>query len=161
MNITIAFISVNNKHPTTQNFNLWGTEYWSDSNTNKSRIGDYFIFYNQKKNVRVHKIIKVSPSSERPDIMKHWLGTSQIVYLSKNFNQYTWDIWNTTIGKGAPYTNAPEEKSYRSTHTTTWNISQIKNKFPIFEVENFMDIHSKLDINEFSDKIYKEVSNPI
>ena len=135
--ITIAFISVNKTHPTTQNFNLWGTQYWSDSNTNKSMVGDYFIFYVQKKYVHVHKIIRISTYSERPEIMKSWTGTTNIVYLSNLLQKYTWDIWNSTIGKGAPYTNAPGEKGYGSTHTTTWSMQQLKTKFPHFDIENF------------------------
>ena len=127
---TIAFISVKDNDPSTQNFTLFGGKYWSDSKTNESRIGDYFIFYVQKKYVHVHKVIGESTYDERPPIMKHWIGTTKIVHLSEQFQQYTWSTWNNTIGKGAPYTNAPGEKGYGSTHTTTWSLGQMKRKFP-------------------------------
>jgi len=136
--LTIAFISVNEKHPTTQNFKLFGQTCWSDACTNESRKDDYFVFYIQKKSVRVHKVTDVSPYSQRPEVMKNWTGTSQIVYLSKEFNEYAWDVWNSSIGKGAPYTNAPGEKGYGSNRTTTWSASELKTKFPNFEVDKFI-----------------------
>ena len=136
--LTIAFISVNEKHPTFQNFELFGKTCWSDACTNESREGDYFVFYVQKKYVRVHKVTDVSPYSQRPEVMKNWIGTSQIVYLSEEFNDYAWNVWNSGIGKGAPYTNAPGEKGYGSNRTTTWSASELKTKFPNFEVDTFI-----------------------
>jgi len=139
--LTIAFISVNEKHPTKQNFNKFGQTCWSDACTNESKEGDFFVFYIQKKSVRVHKVTHVSPYSQRPDVMKNWIGTSQIVYLSEEFKDYAWNVWNSSIGKGAPYTNAPGEKGYGSNRTTTWSAFELKTKFPNFEVDTFIMKH--------------------
>jgi hypothetical protein len=70
--------------------------------------------------------------------MNAWIGTTNIVHLSEEFQQYTWSAWNTTIGKGAPYTNAPGEKGYGSTHTTTWSLGQLRTKYPNFDIDHFL-----------------------
>jgi len=137
--LTIAFISVDNKHPTTINFNLFGKKYWSDSDKNESRPGDYFIFYVQKKYVYIHKIIRVISYEHRPEIMKDWNGnTNQIACLGDRLNGYTWDDWNSTVGKGAPFSSKPGTHGYGATHTTTWTFQELKDRFPTFNFESIL-----------------------
>jgi hypothetical protein len=149
--LTIAFISVDNKHPTTINFNLFGNQYWSDSDKNESRPGDYFIFYVQKKYVYVHKIIRVISYEHRPEIMKNWDGNmNQIVCLGDRLREYTWDEWNTTIGKGAPFSTKPGTNGYGATHTTTWTFQELKDRFPTFNFEGILCDAASSPVNGMS-----------
>ena len=102
--LTIAYIAMNEKEESFKNYKKFGINYWDDGEKNASKIGYYFIYYYQKKYVFIHKIINILPSTQRPDIMKHWDKGRQILVLSKCIKTLTWSEWISGIGLNAPHT---------------------------------------------------------
>lgn len=102
--LTIAYIAMSEKEESFKNYKKFGINYWDDGEKNASKIGYHFIYYYQKKYVFIHKIINILPSSERPDIMKHWDKGRQILVLSKCIKTFTWSEWISGVGLNAPHT---------------------------------------------------------
>jgi hypothetical protein len=131
--LTIAFICVSKNHPTIENYNKFGDKYWDDSISNSSKIGYYFAYYFQKKYVRIHKIINILKPSERP-IDMNWNSDRNILYLSNQLHEFTWNEWKDSVGFGSPYT-----PKYFNTKTTSWSEEALK-RFSNFNFTNFRNI---------------------
>ena len=134
--LTIAFICNGDEHPTFINYKRFGNKYWDDTKNNKSKIGYYFAYYFQKKYVYIHKIINILQQTEKPSDMI-WESTRQILCLSKQIKQFTWNEWISGLGAGAPYT-----PNYRMTQTVSWSYSELQNhkKYNMFNFINFKNI---------------------
>ena len=131
--ITIAFISKDSGHPTSINFNKFGTEYWDDDKYNSSKKGYYFIFYYKKQAVIIHKVNRILETKDRPPKME-WKSDRQIICLSPVLKRYDWNDWITGVGKGCPFS-----KDYYSTRTTSWTFDEIKSRYILFNYRNFME----------------------
>jgi hypothetical protein len=131
--ITIAFIAKGSCHPTSINFNKFGTEYWDDDKYNSSKKGYYFIFYYKKQAVIIHKVNRILETKDRP-IKMEWKSDRQILCLSPVLKRYEWNDWITGVGKGCPFSN-----SYGSTRTTSWTFDEIKSRYISFNYRNFME----------------------
>jgi hypothetical protein len=137
--LTIAFITRKKNDSSVINFlnnkgqydqNNWN---WDDAHTNKSKKGDIFAFYCQKKMVYVHQIQEILPSSERPP---EWDNRDRnVLCLGPRLIEFTWDEWINNIGKGAPYS-----KDYRSTQTTNWDNEELTKNFPNFIFNNLLTL---------------------
>jgi len=134
--LTIAFICNGDTHPTFINYKLFGKKYWDDTQNNNSKIGYYFAYYFQQKYVYVHKIINILQPSERPKDMQ-WKSNRQILCLSEQIKNFTWNEWISGLGAGAPYT-----PNYRMTQTVSWSYSELQNhkKYNTFNFINFKNI---------------------
>jgi len=130
--LTIAFICSGSNHPTVENYHLFGSQFWDDCKSNKSKKGYYFAYYVQKKFVRIHQIVELYSPDEKPDVMRNWMTTRQIVGLSPPLKQLTWNEWIHGIGKGSPYAT-----DYHSTHTGTWSLQELHANFPTFDFDRF------------------------
>lgn len=133
--LTIAFICSGNKHPTVENYKKFGKRFWDDTQNNNSKVGYYFVYYFQQKYVYVHKIINILQPSERP-IEMNWTSNRQILCLSSQLKQFTWDEWIHNIGFGSPYT-----PNYRMTQTGSWSHYELQNhiKYKQFNFTNFIN----------------------
>jgi len=131
--LTIAFISKHSGHPTSINFEKFGTKYWDDDKYGSSKLGYYFMYYYKKQAVIIHKINKILDTKERPAAME-WEADRQILCLSPVLKRYDWEEWINGIGKGCPYSN-----DYGSTRTTSWTFSELKSKFSSFNYVKFME----------------------
>ena len=134
--LTIAFICNGDEHPTFINYKRFGNKYWDDTKNNKSKIGYYFAYYFQKKYVYIHKIINILQQTEKPSDMI-WESNRQILCLSKQIKQFTWNEWISGLGADAPYT-----PNYRMTQTVSWSYSELQNhkKYNMFNFINFKNI---------------------
>jgi hypothetical protein len=134
--LTIAFICNGDEHPAFINYKLFGNKYWDDTQNNKSKIGYYFAYYFQKKYVYIHKIINILQQTEKPSDMI-WESNRQILCLSKQIKQFTWNEWISGLGADAPYT-----PNYRMTQTVSWSYSELQNhkKYNMFNFINFKNI---------------------
>jgi hypothetical protein len=134
--LTIAFICSGNKHPTVENYKKFGKQFWDDTQNNNSKVGYYFVYYFQQKYVYIHKIINILQPSERP-IEMNWTSDRQILCLSSQLKQFTWNEWIHNIGFGAPYT-----PNYRMTQTGSWSHYELQNhiKYKQFNFTNFINI---------------------
>ena len=159
--LTIAFICNGDKHPTVINYKLFGNKYWDDTQNNKSKIGYYFAYYFQKKYVYIHKIINILQQTEKPSDMI-WESTRQILCLSKQIKQFTWNEWISGLGADAPYT-----PNYRMTQTASWSYSELQNhkKYNMFNFINFKNIidqqPANIAINNVEDIIVEEDDDDI
>jgi len=134
--LTIAFICNGDTHPTFINYKLFGKKYWDDTQNNNSKIGYYFAYYFQQKYVYVHKIINILQPCERPKDMQ-WKSNRQILCLSEQIKNFTWNEWISGLGAGSPYT-----PNYRMTQTGSWSYSKLQNhkKYNTFNFINFKNI---------------------
>lgn len=135
--LTIAFICTPKNDPTIINYNKFGNKYWDDTlNNNKSKIGYYFAYYFRKKYVYIHKIINIVQPCDRPHDMD-WVSNRQILCLSGELTQFTWNEWITGIGLGAPYT-----PTYHCTRTSSWSYHDLHlhKKYKTFNFINFRNI---------------------
>ena len=134
--LTIAFICNGDEHPTFINYKHFGNKYWDDTQNNKSKIGYYFAYYFQQKYVYIHKIINILQQTEKPSDMI-WESNRQILCLSKQIKQFTWNEWISGLGADAPYT-----PNYRMTHTVSWSYSELQNhkKYNMFNFINFKNM---------------------
>jgi hypothetical protein len=152
--LTIAFICNGDKHPTIINYNLFGNKYWDDTHNNNSKIGYYFVYYFQQKYVYVHKIVNILQPIDRPSSMI-WDSNRQILCLSKQIKQFTWNDWISGLGTGAPYT-----PKYRMTQTGSWSYSELQTKYNTFNFINFKNIidqqPANISINYVEDAIVEE-----
>ena len=154
--LTIAFICNGDEHPTFINYKRFGNKYWDDAQNNKSKIGYYFAYYFQKKYVYIHKIINILQQTEKPSDMI-WESTRQILCLSKQIKQFTWNEWISGLGADAPYT-----PNYRMTKTASWSYSELQNhkKYNMFNFINFKNIidqqPANIAINYVEDAIVEE-----
>ena len=133
--LTIAFICNGNSHLSVINHNKFGEKYWDDTKTNKSQVGYYFAYYYQQKHVYIHKIINILQFHERPPSMEEWDSNRQILCLSEQIKQFTWNEWIQGVGMGAPYT-----PTYRMTQTGSWSFNQLQKKYHIFNFGQFINI---------------------
>ena len=64
-----------------------------------------------------------------------WESNRQILCLSKQIKQFTWNEWISGLGTDAPYT-----PNYRMTQTASWSYSELQNhkKYNMFNFINFM-----------------------
>lgn len=159
--LTIAFICNGDEHPTFINYKRFGNKYWDDTKNNKSKIGYYFAYYFQKKYVYIHKIINILQQTEKPSDMI-WESNRQILCLSKQIKQFTWNEWISGLGAGAPYT-----PNYRMTQTVSWSYSELQNhkKYNMFNFINFKNIigqqPANIAINNVEDIIVEEDDDDI
>ena len=159
--LTIAFICNGDEHPTFINYKRFGNKYWDDTKNNKSKIGYYFAYYFQKKYVYIHKIINILQQTEKPSDMI-WESTRQILCLSKQIKQFTWNEWISGLGTDAPYT-----PNYRMTQTASWSYSELQNhkKYNMFNFINFKNIidqqPANIAINNVEDIIVEEDDDDI
>ena len=73
---------------------------WDDTRYNLSRYGEMFGFYKYKMCVEIHKILKVSPPTNR---LPSWStnvgqGTRNVIYLSPMIKRIPWDEWISMDG---------------------------------------------------------------
>ncbi len=142
--LTIAFICSGLNHPTVQNYHLFGSQFWDDCKSNKSKKGYYFAYYFQKKFVRIHRIVDLFTPDQKPVEMRDWNTTRQILGLTPPLKQFTWDEWIHGIGKGSPYAT-----DYHSTQTGSWSIHELHTTFPTFDFERFkLDVQSPHLVHE-------------
>lgn len=150
--LTIAYIAMSEKEESFKNYKKFGVNYWDDGEKNASKIGYHFIYYYQKKYVFIHKIINILPSSQRPDIMKHWDKGRQILVLSKCIKTFTWSEWISGIGLNAPHTTPNSRQmvtiartpSILSSNFSGFNYKQLEQ----FTLELTDEIKSTMDEDE-------------
>lgn len=134
--LTIAFICHGKKHDTVINYKKFGNHFWDDAINNQSKIGYYFAYYFQQKYVYIHKIVNILQPNERP-IEMEWFSNRQILCLSNQIKEFTWDEWTNHIGFGSPYT-----PHYRMTKTCSYSLCELQNhaKYKHFNFTQFMNI---------------------
>jgi hypothetical protein len=137
--LTITFISKEKNHSTIQSYNKFGNKYWDDTTLlSKSKIGYYFAYYFQKKYVYIHKIINILPPSERPIDME-WSSDKQILCLSNQLKEFTWEEWKNDFGLNSPYT-----PDYTSNQTTSWSYDELQ-KHEKFKYFNFIRLKNVIE----------------
>lgn len=137
--LTITFISKEKNHSTIQSYNKFGNKYWDDTTlSSKSKIGYYFAYYFQKKYVYIHKIIDILSPSERPIDME-WSSDKQILCLSNQLKEFTWEEWKNDIGLNSPYT-----PDYTSNQTTSWSYDELQ-KHEKFKYFNFIKLKNMIE----------------
>ena len=134
--ITIVFICKDGSHPSIVNYRKFGNKYWDDGKDNKSKVGYWFLYYYRKQFVRVHKILKLLPKTEKPIEMKNWESETdrQILCLSPQLKEFTWHDWITDIGVGAPYAM----DTYGSTNSNSWTVQELEKRS--FNFQRFKSI---------------------
>lgn len=152
--ITIAFICLGDSHPTLVNYRKFGNKYWDDGKENKSKVGYWFLYYYRQQFVRVHKIIQLLPNTEKPIEMNNWESDRQILCLSPQLKEFTWNEWVTNVGRGAPYA-----MKYYNTQTRCWVIPELEKSFKDFNFQRFKSIlnlestlESKLESEDYSEE---------
>jgi len=143
--LVIAFIC-KGLHATVDHYHTFGTQYWDDCN-DQYKKGFYFIYYFQMKTVRIHRILDVLPSHERPEVMKDWYSPGRILCLSEPIKEFTWEEWTQDLGIGAPYSN-----QHHSTYTKSWTLDELELRFPHFDFQRFKTILEDEDLDEDLDK---------
>lgn len=150
--LTIAFICHGKKHDTVVNYNKFGNHFWDDAINNQSKIGYYFAYYYQQKYVYIHKIVNILQPNERP-IEMEWSSNRQILCLSNQIKQFTWDEWVNHIGFGSPYT-----PHYRMTKTCSYSFCELQNhaKYKHFNFMQFMNaVEPQTALNIVEDDEYE------
>ena len=94
-NFEITITPIRAKHSSEVNYNFikknnnWR---WSDSETNTSEIGDYFIFRFHNKKVIIHKIIDIKGPEYK---LESWENTKRnTLMLSPPIKELEWDMWS-------------------------------------------------------------------
>lgn len=139
--LTIAFICKGEMHPTVANYHKFGKKYWDDGPKTFSKIGYYFAYYFQKERVLIHQIIDIVQPADRPASMD-WDSDRQILCLSDQLKEFTWEEWIHGPGKGAPYSIG----KYSNAQTTAWSYSTLQTKFSDFQFIQFKDIVEKMEL---------------
>jgi hypothetical protein len=84
-----------------------------------------------------------------------WDSNRQILCLSKQIKQFTWNDWISGLGTCAPYT-----PKYRMTQTGSWSYSELQTKYNTFNFINFKNIidqqPANISINYVEDAIVEE-----
>ena len=91
-----------------------------------------------------------------------WESNRQILCLSKQIKQFTWNEWISGLGADVPYT-----PNYRMTQTASWSYSELQNhkKSNMFNFINFKNIidqqPANIAINNVEDIIVEEDDDDI
>lgn len=121
-----------------QNYRNFGDKYWDDGQHNKSKVGYYFAYYNQKNCVEFRQIVKIMKPSVKPKEMEHWTTTRNILCLGPLLKKIPWDDWIKNEGYGSPYSN-----NYGSINTGSWTYENLRTKFPEFKFDALIQAMNK------------------